>query len=205
MNTLDHVWQSTINTVTALDVLEDISPYDVLNHFNKHIFPKIKEKYFPTPIKVVTTTVKRNFLDVFRKKNISSFDGDIKPVTKKNDMDEKNLYELYWAEIAKWIFELVVGKYTNDIKRINLFLEVMYTEMTTTAYANSWLDFNNCAKMFETEWVKDKSRIIQESLKLCDKRFRKWFTTIQFTDDHLIFKNGYGTTIQTKGDFFNKD
>jgi hypothetical protein len=80
----------------------------------------------------------------------------------------------------------------------------MWLEMTTTAFLNSWSDFNTCAEMFEAEWAKDKSRIIQECLKLCTKKFRKWMTKITPTEDLLIFENEYGTTIQTKEDFFKQ-
>ena len=77
--------------------------------------------------------------------------------------------------------------------------------MTITSYANSRLDFNNCAKLFENGGNVAKSRIIQESLKLCDKKFFKGLTTIRFTEDNLIFENGFWTTIQSKEDFFKKN
>lgn len=186
MNKPKKVEKSSLN----LEKIEDISANDVLNHFNKNIFPKIKDKYFSFPAKT-----KRAISELFSKKQEKD----------RFNKYENSIYKIFWAEIAKRIFELVVGDNINDIKRINLFLEVMYLEMATTAYANSRLDFNNCAKIFENEWKVEKSKIIQESLKLCDKKFWKGVTTIKFTKDNLIFENGYWTTIQSKEDFFKEN
>jgi hypothetical protein len=40
---------------TSLEVTENLSARDVLIHFNKHIYPGIKEKFFPTPSVPVQT------------------------------------------------------------------------------------------------------------------------------------------------------
>jgi len=107
--------------------------------------------------------------------------------------------------VTKGIFDFIIGDDTKDIRKLNLFLEVMYLEMTTTAYANSWLDFNNCAKEFGINGEIEKMEIIVQSLKRCDQQFRKGVTVIHFTKDNLIFENGYGTTIQSRKDFLGKD
>lgn len=171
----------------SLDILtiENISAYDVLSYFNANIFPTIKDRYF-----WFSAQTKRSLVSIFSKKQ------------SKNNIrtQEQNINELFWIEIAKSIFELVVGDNINDFERINLFLQVMYLEMTTTAYLNAWCDFNNCAKLYEKEWKVEKSKIIQESLKLCDKKFWKGIATIRFTEDHIIFESGYWTTIQHKDD-----
>ena len=182
MHSLDKIQSSSLETI------ENISARDALIHFNTHIFPKIRAKYFSFPVKT-----KREIKWLFTKKS-----------KEEQRQEELQLYSLFWAEIAKWIFDFVIGDHITDLKRINLFLNVMYLEMETTAYCNAWLDFNNCAKIFENEWSQNKSRIIQESLKLCDKKFWKWVTTITFTEDFLLFENWYWTTIQSKKDFITE-
>ncbi|MCX6824526.1 MAG: hypothetical protein NT085_05395 [candidate division SR1 bacterium] len=189
----------TIEKTSSLENMDNIFAHDALAHFNKNIFPGIKERFFGVPKKVEET--KKTIRNLFGKKSKSI----AKAEEKMTNEDEINMYQLFGAEIAKGIFEFVVGNNTNDLKRINLFLEVMYLEMTNSAYMNSRLDFNNCAKMYEGNNEKDKAGIIHKSLKLCDQKFYKGLTTITFTKDNLIFENGYGTTIQSKEDFFKKE
>ncbi len=190
MDALEPVWQEF-----NLEKIEGVSARDVHAHFINTMYPKIKERFFWVP--AVVTTTKKTIWNIFSKKTLPAKIEE--PMTFQENVD-KNL--LFWAEVAKWIFEFIIWDHVNNIQRINLFLGVMYLEMMATAYVNAWLDFDRCAKMFESEWRKDKSRIIEESLKLCDVKFRKWVTTIEFGKDHLIFRNWYWTTLQSKKDFF---
>lgn len=177
-------------TLDKLDNIEDISPSDTLKLFYKNSYPKIKDKYFSFPAQT-----KRVMVELFSKKQEKN----------KFDKREDTIYKLFWAEVAKWIFDFIIWENIHDVKRIYLFLNVMYLEMTTTAYLNSRLDFHNCAKAFEDVWQVEKSRIIKKSLNLCDQRFKEGLITIGLSPDwkYLIFENSYGTTLQSKEDFLN--
>lgn len=160
-----------------------MSASDILDYFNKNIFPKIKNKYFSFPVRT-----KRAISELFSKqKEMNLF-----------YRHEGSINKRFWAEVARWIFELVVGNNTHDIKRVNLFLEVMYLKMTTNTKTtqkikeycvHSYWDFAYCAKLYNNEWEIKKSNIIQEALRLCDQKFWKWVTSIGFNENDVIFAN----------------
>ncbi|HBB04087.1 TPA: hypothetical protein DCZ39_04295 [Patescibacteria group bacterium] len=62
MNKLETTKQNT-----SLENIGDLSVADVLRHFNKNIYPQIKERFFSKPIQTIPVQTKKSIFNIFKR------------------------------------------------------------------------------------------------------------------------------------------
>jgi hypothetical protein len=100
---------------------------DILNHFNKTIYPHIKKKY-----ESMLNPTKRIFLQLFGKQIES----------------ESDIYKKRGTESATKMTEYIIANDPKNIIRIKLLLETIRLEMDR-AYGNVYLDYTYAAEQYE--------------------------------------------------------
>lgn len=156
---------------------------DILNHFNKNIYPDIKKKY-----ESMLNPTKRTFLELFGKKLES----------------ESDIYKKRGTESATKMTEFIIGTDTQNIIRIKLLLETIRLEMDR-AYGNVLLDYTHAAEKYEEQEQPDKAKIIKHCLKILSDRFRDKVATISFEWDYIIIETRKEKTLVHKDDFLKKN
>lgn len=95
------------HTPMTLESLEKLSPYDVLRHFNTHIYPGIKNKIFPqaevsvnSKAKISSKSTQRSLFNLFKKKHALSV-ALPKEEAETETKNDRARHELLGREVAK--------------------------------------------------------------------------------------------------------
>lgn len=151
---------------------------DILNTFNKNIYPKIRKQY--------KDDKRIDIINILWDQNVSSLEEDA---------------DIIWRrEVGKWIIELVFENWPeDDLEGLQLLFDVMYLDIRRNAYGNSLLSFSYASNRYNENGELEKADTIKELIELCKQKFRSW-KTINFKDDYVTIKDGDRIIIQHKND-----
>lgn len=168
----------------ATELKEWATPREIIQYFNKNIYPDIEKQHFTTTFKI-----KKFLIDI-----LWGYD-------KKREKEKIDTYEQLHRSTAHGIVEFVLWNDIDNIKKIQTLLECIRIEMER-AYWNIYLHYSACADDYIANWQIEKWNIIKKCLDILSQRFRDSVATLTFTESSVIIETRRMKKEYTKEEFF---